>query len=110
MSLRKNCGMCLLFLNRNYRGNMEFDRKQYLKQIFSKMHNGRVKIITGLRRCGKSYLLFNLFTLYLRSNNISDDQIISLALDDLSNAGLRDLFTLHSYLKEILITLSNIIF
>ncbi len=89
---------------------MEFDRKQYLKQIFSKMHNGRVKIITGLRRCGKSYLLFNLFTLYLRSNNISDDQIISLALDDLSNAGLRDLFTLHSYLKEILITLSNIIF
>ena len=64
------------------------------------MHNGRVKIITGLRRCGKSYLLFNLFARYLRSNNISDDQIISLTLDDFSNAGLRDPFALHRYLKD----------
>ena len=100
MSLRKNCGLYMFLLNRDCKGNMEFDRKQYLEKIISKMHNGRVKIITGLRRCGKSYLLFNLFTRYLRSNNISDDQIISLALDDFSNARLRNPFTLHRYLKD----------
>ena len=44
---------------------MQFKREKYLKQLIERMHNGEIKVITGIRRCGKSYLLFNLFTEYL---------------------------------------------
>ncbi len=64
---------------------MEIKRPFYLNQLIGGRHNGLIKIVTGIRRCGKSYLLFNLFYDYLRSQGISRDHIIELALDDVLN-------------------------
>lgn len=60
---------------------VRYEREQYLEELIKKKDNGRAKIITGLRRSGKSYLLFNLYREYLISSGIHEDQIISLALD-----------------------------
>lgn len=79
---------------------MEFDRKQYLDKLISKMNNGRVKIIAGIRRSGKSYLLFELFVRYLHEQGVSDGQIISLALDELPNAKYRNPMELDRYVRE----------
>lgn len=79
---------------------MEYARKQYLEALINKMHNGRVKIITGLRRSGKSYLLFQLFVKYLLANKISEQQIISLSLDDFANAQYHNPFRLDGYIRE----------
>jgi len=79
---------------------MEYARKQYLDQLIKKRDNGRVKVITGLRRCGKSYLLFTLYKNYLLSNGVEEDQIIGLALDEIDNAKYRNPFELNRYVKE----------
>ena len=71
-----------------------------MKKLISKMHNGRVKIITGIRRCGKSYLLFELFTRYLQEEGIADNQIITLALDEVSNAKYRNPIEFDKYIRE----------
>ena len=55
---------------------MEIKRDHYLEQLISKMHNGLVKVVTGMRRCGKSYLLFNIFKEYLISKGIDKNHII----------------------------------
>lgn len=64
---------------------LEVSRNDYLETLKSKRHNGLVKIITGVRRSGKSYLLFTLYKRLLREDGIQDDQIIALALDDFKN-------------------------
>jgi predicted AAA+ superfamily ATPase len=64
------------------------------------MHNGMVKVITGARRCGKTYLLFDLFCDYLRSSGVDDLRIIGLALDDEENADYRDPATLLAHLRS----------
>ena len=69
---------------------MEIKRDLYLDMIVRRMHNGMVKVVTGPRRCGKTYLLFELFGSYLRDSGIDDDHIVEVALDDEENAGLRD--------------------
>lgn len=79
--------------------SMIFERNHYLRQIISLSKNGRVKIITGIRRCGKSFLLKTLFTRYLRNNGIGDDHIIYLALDDISNNRLLNPMELDSYIR-----------
>ncbi len=79
---------------------MELARKEYLRKLINKMDNGRVKIITGIRRCGKSYLLFELFTKYLKENGIAQNQIIGLALDELQNAKYRNPIELDKYIRE----------
>ena len=79
---------------------MLIKRDYYLKKIINKKDNGRVKIITGIRRCGKSYLLFNLYRNYLINNGIKEKQIISLALDEMDNLAYRNPFKLNEYLKE----------
>lgn len=79
--------------------SMIFERNHYLRQIISLSKNGRVKIITGIRRCGKSFLLKTLFTRYLRNNGIGDDRIIYLALDDISNNRLLNPMELDSYIR-----------
>ena len=79
---------------------MQFERKQYMDQLIRKKDNGRVKIITGLRRSGKSYLLFNLYRMYLLRTGIGEDQIIALALDEIDNAKYRNPFELNEYIKE----------
>ena len=79
---------------------MDIKRQQYLNQLIASQRNGLIKIITGIRRCGKSYLLFKLFHEYLNSQGISDDHIIEVALDDRTNKELRDPDNLLKYIKE----------
>ena len=76
------------------------DRPIYLNELIRKMHNGMVKVVTGIRRCGKSYLLFNLFLNYLKQQSISDDHIISLAMDEIENKKYRNPEKLYYYIKE----------
>ena len=78
----------------------EYPRKEYLQKILRKKNNGRVKIITGLRRSGKSYLLFELFVKYLLNTGTEEDQIIRIALDELSNAKYRNPIELDRFIRE----------
>ena len=75
-------------------------RDYYLKQIIDKKENGLIKVITGIRRCGKSYLLFNLFYDYLINNGISKDNIITIALDDDIYIKYRNPDELSKYIRE----------
>ncbi|WP_067140953.1 ATP-binding protein [Oceanivirga salmonicida] len=79
---------------------MEIKREKYLEKLISKKDNGRIKIITGIRRCGKSYLLFRIYKNYLLKNGISKNQIIELALDELENIKYRNPFELNEYIKN----------
>lgn len=79
---------------------MIIKRDYYLNKIISKKENGRIKIITGIRRCGKSYLLFKLYKNYLVSTGINEEQIISIALDEIDNLDYRNPFRLNEYIKE----------
>ena len=79
---------------------IQYARKQYMDQLIRLKDNGRIKVITGLRRSGKSYLLFTLFRQYLLDNGISEDQIVGLALDEIDNAKYRNPFELNKYVKE----------
>ena len=69
---------------------MEIRRDIYLDKLISKKHNRLIKVITGIRRCGKSYLLFNLFRDHLESEGVSDDHIIEMAFDLYENIEYRD--------------------
>lgn len=60
----------------------EIKRDNYLQKIINKKENGLIKVITSIRRCGKSYLLFNLFCDYLIKSGVDKNHIISIALDD----------------------------
>lgn len=79
---------------------MEIKRDVYLNKLIRKENNGLIKVITGVRRCGKSYLLFNLFHNYLIEKGIDEDHIIEVALDDRSNKDLRDPDNILKYVKE----------
>ena len=79
---------------------MEIKRDYYLEQLKARENNGLIKVITGLRRSGKSYLLFNLYYDYLIEKGIDSFHIIAIALDDLTNEKLRDPYELLNYLKE----------
>jgi len=80
-----------------------YPREQYLKDIISKKDNGRVKIITGLRRSGKSVLLFQLYREWLLGEGMKEDQIIALALDILENARYRNPLELDKYIRDHMI-------
>lgn len=73
-------------------------RELYLKRLIDRRENGMIKIITGIRRCGKSYLLFNLYYNYLLSVGVKDENIIRLDLDDEKNAAYRDPDKLYPFL------------
>lgn len=77
-----------------------YPREQYLKEIISKKDNGRIKIITGLRRSGKSVLLFQLYREWLLGEGVKEDQIIALALDILENARYRNPLELDKYVRD----------
>ena len=79
---------------------MEIKRNRYLNTLISKKHNGLIKVITGMRRCGKSYLLFTLFKEHLLSDGIDGDHIIEIAFDAFENKKYRDPDVLYPYLKE----------
>lgn len=78
---------------------MVIKRDFYLSKLIQHKKNGMVKIITGIRRCGKSYLLFKLFRDHLLESGIKEDHIISIALDDFGNRKLQNPDELYNYVK-----------
>lgn len=79
---------------------MRLERRVYVDRLVARKRNGMVKVITGIRRCGKSYLLFKLFRDHLIESGVDGDHIIALALDSIENEGLRDIHALYDHLKE----------
>lgn len=77
------------------------ERKKYLERLIAKKENGLVKVITGIRRCGKSYLLFNIYKDYLKSIGVEDECIICLALDDDENIKYRNPLELGKYIRSL---------
>lgn len=78
---------------------MQINRDYYLNKLIQKKHNGLIKVITGIRRCGKSYLLFSLFKDYLLSNKIDKSHIIEIAFDSYENKELRNPDILYPFIK-----------
>ena len=79
---------------------MEIKRDFYLNKLIDRQRNGLVKIITGIRRCGKSYLLFNLFYRFLLGSGVGEDHIIRILLDDWANKEFRNSDNLYKYGKD----------
>lgn len=80
--------------------DMEIKRGAYLDKLIRKKKNGLIKVVTGVRRCGKSYLLFRLFHDHLIDSGVPEDRIIEVALDDRSNKALRDPDAMLMFIKE----------
>ena len=76
------------------------ERSKYLAELISLQNNGMIKIITGMRRCGKSYLLFEIFVSYLKEHGISSEQIIAVDLEDYRNRELRKPDNLYAYMEN----------
>lgn len=76
-------------------------RERYLNQLIKKQWNGRIKIITGIRRCGKSTLLFELFKAYLINEGANEDHVIAIALDDDQNVRFRSPDILSEHVRNI---------
>ena len=79
---------------------MEIKRDLYLNRLIQRRENGMVKVITGIRRCGKSYLLCTLYHHWLIDNGVSENHIIELAMDDIGNKALRDGEKLYSHVRR----------
>ena len=82
---------------------MIIERNLYLDKLLSHRHNGMIKVVTGMRRCGKSYLLFNLFVDALNKEGVDDKHIIKINLEDRRNKELRNPDTLLKYIDSLLI-------
>ena len=76
------------------------ERNYYLNKLIEKRDNGRVKVVTGIRRCGKSVLLFDIFGDFLKAEGVGEDQLITLKLDVVKNARYRNPLELDKYLRE----------
>lgn len=81
---------------------MIIERKRYIQQLLNSRHNGLVKIITGIRRCGKSFLLFNLFKRQLKLDGVDKEHIIEMAFDDFGNKVYRDPDKFYQYVKSLI--------
>ena len=79
---------------------MEIKRNRYLERLISRMNNGMIKVVTGIRRCGKTYLLFHLFYDYLVQSGVSEDNIITVSLDDDDYAEYTDPGRLYDFIKS----------
>lgn len=79
---------------------MQIKRDFYLQQLVDGKQNGLIKIVTGIRRCGKSFLLFKLFRQYLLDVGVDSNHIIQIALDDIENANLREPLSLYKCIKS----------
>ena len=82
---------------------MEIKRDYYLQKLIAKKHNGLIKVITGMRRCGKSYLLFTLFKKHLLESGVAEDHIVEIPFDSFENKKYRDPEVLYPYVKEKLV-------
>lgn len=80
--------------------DMIIERNTYLKKLIAKRHNGKIKVVTGIRRCGKSFLLSRIYTDWLRKQNVDEQHIININLEDRRNKALRDPDELLSYIDS----------
>ena len=78
---------------------MQIQRRFYLQQLIDGKQNGLIKIVTGIRRCGKSYLLFKLFRQHLLETGVAESHIIQIALDDIESQDLREPLSLYRHVK-----------
>ena len=76
------------------------ERQKYLDELISLKENGMIKVITGMRRCGKSYLLFEIFSSYLESNGVESNHIIKIDLEDYKNKSLRNPDNIYEYVES----------
>lgn len=81
---------------------MEFQRERYLKALAARMHNGMIKVVTGIRRSGKSYLIFKIFREYLRRQGIDETHIIAIELDQRKNKAYRDPDKILDYIETLI--------
>lgn len=81
---------------------MEIKRDKYLNDLINRMHNGMIKVVTGIRRCGKSYLLFNIFRNYLMGQGVPVSHIIAIELDQRKNRMYRDPDTILDYIESLI--------
>lgn len=81
---------------------MEIKRDFYLNKLISKQHNQLIKVITGIRRCGKSYLVFTLYKNYLLSQGVDTSHIIEMAFDSFENKKYRDPNVFYPYIKDLI--------
>lgn len=82
---------------------MDIKRDKYLNDLINRMHNGMIKVVTGIRRSGKSYLLFNIFKKYLLEQSIDGSHIITIELDKRSNKKYRDPDVILEYIESLII-------
>lgn len=82
---------------------MEIKRDKYLNDIINRMHNGMIKVVTGIRRSGKSYLLFKIFREYLRKQGVDDAHVIAIELDQRKNRKYRDPDVILDYIESLVV-------
>lgn len=82
---------------------MNINRNKYLDDLVNRMHNGMIKVVTGIRRCGKSYLLFNIFKNYLLEHDVSENHIISIELDQRKDKKYRNPDTILDYIESCIV-------
>ena len=83
-------------------GFMDIKRDKYLNDLINRMHNGMIKVVTGIRRCGKSYLLFNIFKNYLLEQGVPTSHIIMIELDQRKNKKYRDPDVILDYIESLI--------
>ncbi len=79
---------------------MIIERKKYIDKLISKRENGLIKVITGIRRCGKSFLLFELYRSWLISTGVKESRIVEIALDEIANAKYRNPIELDAFIRK----------
>lgn len=76
------------------------ERKKYLDELIALQQNGMIKVVTGMRRCGKSYLLFNLFAGHLEKSGVASTHIVKVDLENYKNRNLRNPDNLYAYIEK----------
>ena len=82
---------------------MIIKRDKYLQKLVDRMHNGMIKVITGIKRSGKSYLVFKIFREYLKNNGVDDTHIIAIELDQRKNKQYRNPDAILDYIDSLIV-------
>ncbi len=82
---------------------MDIKRDKYLEDLINRMHNGMIKIVTGIRRCGKSYLIFTIFRNYLKEQGIDESHIVAIELDQRRDKKYRDPDVILEYIESCIV-------
>ncbi|MCM1181577.1 MAG: AAA family ATPase, partial [Clostridium sp.] len=82
---------------------MNINRDKYLNDLINRMHNGMIKVVTGIRRCGKSYLIFTIFKNYLLEQGVDEQHIVTIELDQRKDKKYRDPDAILDYIEACII-------